>query len=364
MPRSNNPSGAPRPSDELDGRRAAILDAVVTEYIETAQPVGSATVARSAGVGVSPATVRAEMVALEREGYLAQPHTSAGRIPTDRGYRFFVDHLAEPGILGPAQRTQVSTFFEQVHGEMEDVLERTSSLLAHMTSHAAVVVGPSHDTAHILSAQVLSLSSHVVLVVVVLDDGAVEKATLELDDDTSESVVQAASVALGERLAGRALNAVAVEPTHAGAAAADVLVVRATEAVAALAARREPEQVFIGGSSQVAENFEAVDTVRSVLAILEQQLVVVDLLHEVLGRGLSVAIGEEHGYEPLASCAVVVAPISVEGAPGGVVGILGPTRMNYPGAIAAAGVVSERLGQRLESVRRGDGEPADEHDRG
>src|SRR5580692_4314737 len=149
MSRSNTPPGAPRPLDELDGRRAAILDAVVAEYIETAQPVGSATVSRATTVAVSPATVRAEMVALEREGYLTQPHTSAGRIPTDLGYRFFVDHLAEPGVLDPTQRSQVARFFNHVQGEMEEVLERTSALLAELTSHAAVVVGPSHDAARI-----------------------------------------------------------------------------------------------------------------------------------------------------------------------------------------------------------------------
>jgi heat-inducible transcriptional repressor len=356
MSRAHNPSGATRPHDELDGRRAAILEAVVAEYVETAQPVGSATVARSAAVGVSPATVRAEMVALEREGYLTQPHTSAGRIPTDRGYRFFVDHLAEPGILGPSQRTQVARFFDQVHGEMEDVLERTSALLAELTSHAAVVVGPPHATASILSAHAVALAPRVVLVVVVLDDGAVEKATLELDEDVRESAVAAASAHLQERLAGRALNQVDVtEPAGVDAVAAGV-VVRSLEAIVAIGARRAPEEIFIGGSSRLAASFDAVDTVRSVLAILEQQLVVVDLLQDVLGRGLSVAIGEEHGYEPLASCAVIVAPISLEGSPGGVVGILGPTRMNYPGAMAAAEVVSSRLTHRLEAHRHGEPE--------
>ena len=101
-------------------RKAAILEAVVTEYIGTAQPVGSQHVADAAGVKVSSATVRSEMAALEHEGYLVQPHTSAGRIPTDKGYRFFVDHLAEPGVLGPAQRQKVRRFFDQVHGEMEE----------------------------------------------------------------------------------------------------------------------------------------------------------------------------------------------------------------------------------------------------
>ena len=354
MTPANNPAGSPRPNDELDGRRAAILDAVVAEYIETAQPVGSTAVSKAATGAGSPATVRAEMVALEREGYLTQPHTSAGRIPTDRGYRFFVDHLAEPGILGPSQRTQVSAFFDHVHGEMEDVLERTSSLLAELTSHAAVVVGPPHATSTILSVHTVALASSVVLVVVVLDDGAVEKATLELVEEVGDAAVVVATSILRERMEGVALNRVDLGVPDGLDPHVARLVARALEAVVAIGTRHEPEEVFIGGSSRLAASFDAVETVRSVLAILEQQLVVVDLLNDVLARGFSVAIGEEHGYEPLASCAVIVAPISIEGAPGGVVGILGPTRMNYPSAIAAAEVVSSRLSRRMEAARHGE----------
>jgi heat-inducible transcriptional repressor len=361
MPPTHASPRSPAPPDELDGRRAAILDAVVAEYVATAQPVGSATVAKAPKVAVSPATVRAEMVALEREGYLTQPHTSAGRVPTDRGYRFFVDHLAEPGILGAVERTRVSSFFDHLHGEMEEVLERTSSMLAELTSHAAVVVGPMHDAATILSVQVVALARCVVLVVVVLDDGAVEKATIELDEDVEPATLEAATAALRARLEGVALKQVPLADPATGLGATARLVGRLEDAVTAMAARREPEQVFIGGSSRLAASFDAVDTVRNVLQILEQQLVVVDLLNDVLQRGLSVAIGEEHGYEPLASCALVVAPISVEGAPGGVVGILGPTRMNYPSAIAAADAVSTQLGHRLESARHGEGEHEHPH---
>jgi heat-inducible transcriptional repressor len=362
MPRANASQGVNRPTDELDGRRAAILDAVVTEYIETAQPVGSATVARAAKVGVSPATVRAEMVALEREGYLTQPHTSAGRIPTDRGYRFFVDHLAEPGTLGPAQRTQVSAFFDHVRGEMEDVLERTSSLLTDLTSQAAVVVGPSHDTATIRSVQLVGLAARVVLVVVVLDDGAIEKATLELDEDVDDDDIAAASVLLAAAFEHSSLRDVAPGLDGDGPTAVSKLVARGTASLARLAQRPEPDSIFIGGSSKIAGSFEAVETVRDVLAILEQQLVVVSLLNDVLGKGLSVAIGGEHGFAPLASCAVIVAPISVDGAHAGAVGILGPTRMNYPEAMAAAEVVSNRLGERLGSQLHPDAD-AEDHDR-
>ena len=143
----------PGAAEELDARKSAILNAVVTEHVETAQPVGSSHV--SVGVGVSSATVRSEMSALEREGFLLQPHTSAGRIPTDRGYRYFVDHLSRPGVLGPVQNRQVRAFYAHVHGEVEEMLERTSRLLAGLTDHVSVVFGRSHETAAVRSVQIV-----------------------------------------------------------------------------------------------------------------------------------------------------------------------------------------------------------------
>jgi heat-inducible transcriptional repressor len=330
----------------LNDRRAAILEAVVTEYIGTAEPVGSSHVANAPGVQVSSATVRSEMVALEREGYLVQPHTSAGRIPTDKGYRFFVDQLTGPGVLGPIQRKQVTQFFNQVHGEMETVLEQASGLLSELTSYAAVVVGPSHETASIRSVQVVGLSPLHALLVVVLSDGAVEKRTIDLQAETSEDVLARAGTQLASHLVGRTLAQPWTVPSS-GSAEVDQLVTSAHAAFDSLEGGMDADQVFVGGPARLAESFDAVETVRSVLAILEQQLVVVSLLRDVLDRGLSVAIGTEHGFEPLSSCAVVVAPMSIDGQDLGAVGLLGPTRMDYARAMAAAHVVGERLGQRL-----------------
>src|SRR5664280_2112745 len=136
-------SDQPHPAaGDLDARKAAILNAVVSEYIGSAQPVGSQHVVDAPGVSVSSATVRSDMAALERDGYLAQPHTSAGRIPTDKGYRFFVDQLGGPGPLDPGGRQQVRQFFDHAHGEIEQMLERTSGLLADLTDCTAMVVGP------------------------------------------------------------------------------------------------------------------------------------------------------------------------------------------------------------------------------
>jgi heat shock gene repressor HrcA len=166
-------------NQDVDERKAAILRSVVEEYIETAQPVGSGHVARTSGLAVSPATVRNEMTALESEGYLRQPHTSAGRVPTDKGYRFFVDGIAEPGTLGVGQRQQVRSFFASAHGALEEMLQDTSRLLSSLTDNAAVVVGRAHEEAGIRSVQLVGLGSGTALVVAVLANGVVEKATLE-----------------------------------------------------------------------------------------------------------------------------------------------------------------------------------------
>src|SRR5487761_553513 len=143
---------------ELDDRKATILKAVVVEHIDTAQPVGSSAVAASADLDVSSATVRSEMVALEREGFLAQPHTSAGRVPTDKGYRYFVDHL-QSGVLGSVQQKQIKEFFAHVRGEVEDVLEQTSLLLSQLTTYTSVVVGSGHSHATVLSVQLVNLDA-------------------------------------------------------------------------------------------------------------------------------------------------------------------------------------------------------------
>ncbi|MFM7827520.1 MAG: heat-inducible transcriptional repressor HrcA, partial [Acidimicrobiaceae bacterium] len=131
----------------LDDRKTAILRAVVEEYIATAQPVGSAHIAKNRNLAVSSATVRNDMASLEREGYLMHPHTSAGRIPTDKGYRFFVDNLVPNGVLGSIEQAKVGSFFETAHFRLEETLQRTSMLLAQLTNYASVVIGPTAEVA-------------------------------------------------------------------------------------------------------------------------------------------------------------------------------------------------------------------------
>ncbi len=207
---------------------------------------------------------------------------------------------------------------------------------------ASLVVGPPPDRATVRSVQVVPLSNRVAVVVAVMSNGAVENETIELAGDVSDMRTAAATAHLQQVLGGGVIERSALPSS--GDAEVDELCVLAHSALIE-ASHREP--VYVGGTSVVAQSFDAVETVRNVLQTLEQQYVMVSLVRDVLSRGLSVAIGAEHGVELLAACSVVVAPVVVDGQHVGSIGILGPTRMNYPRAMATVEVVSDRLGRHL-----------------
>lgn len=331
----------------LEDRKAAILSAVVEEYIDTAQPVGSARIAGSGDVGVSAATVRNELSSLEEQGYLVQPHTSAGRVPTEKAYRFFVDRMDGPGPLDAADREQVQAFFRRSHREMEQMLADTSSLLSDLTGSAAVVLAPDRDHQEVRSVQVVGLTRDLALLVMVMANGTVEKHTLELAGssvDPSEATLAIAAAHLSAALIGHSLSAVPGTPATGDDKVDAVLAVVS----GVLEARTESaERAFVGGTSRVAAAFSEVERVRQVLDVLERQFIVVTMIRDVIDRGMSVAIGTETGLEPLADCSLVVAPYEIDGETAGSIGVLGPTRMDYSQALATVAVVGRRLGDRL-----------------
>lgn len=330
---------------QLDQRKAAILRAVVQQYIETAQPVGSSTVSARADVAVSSATVRNDMTQLERDGYLAQPHTSAGRVPTEKGYRFFVDNLAGPGPLNPNGVRMVREFFATTHGELEQMLSETSRLLSDVTGTAAVVVGEPVEVATIRSVQLIDLTPRALLGVMVMSNGVIVKRTVELDHDVDADALEAAQRLMSDATSGRSLKVLGewAQPVeHPGAALATVAAGALREA-----ANAESHQMFVDGRSHIAGSFDARETIEAVLGILEQQFVVVSLLKELVDNGLAVSIGSESGVANLADCSLVVAPYDAGGEPAGAIAVLGPTRMNYPETLSAVAVVSQRLSRLL-----------------
>jgi heat-inducible transcriptional repressor len=334
---------------ELDDRKAAVLRAIVEEYVETATPVGSQTVARSRSLGVSSATIRNDMTILEREGYIVQPHTSAGRIPTDQGYRYFVDRFARSDALDVEHRGAVSDFFASTHRALEDLLHETSQMLARLSRHAAMVVGPAPEHAVIRSAQLVSLHAGTLLLVVVLSNGVVEREVLTVDGALDDATVTAAAAALDQRLRGQAWGTIP-EPWTNGDPQVDALVGVALQGLASLEGSVHPEPLYVGGASRLAAEYDAFSTAEAsarLLELLEHQVVVVSLVRELLDQGLTVRIGSENPLDELRECAIVVAPYEVDGRPAGLVGVLGPTRMDYRHALSAVSAVSHQLGRHL-----------------
>ena len=339
----------------LDDRKSAVLRAVVQSYIETALPVGSGNVAGAPGVEVSPATVRNDMTFLEHEGYLTQPHTSAGRIPTEKGYRFFVDQLGVPTELDEPKAQQVGQFFAHAHGELEGLFQEASTHLARLTSTTALTVGERGSRVSIRSVQLVSLSDRLVVAVAVLSNGMLAKRTVELADDLDDAQLAVATSVLSARLEGCSVDDVVagtipsvaeVAPRVAPDSPAVALV---GEVIVGLSASwaEDHTELYVDGASNMARSFEEVETLHRVLALLEQQVVVVGLLRELIERGLSVAIGSETGLSPLSECSLVVAPVMVGSGRAATLAVLGPTRMNYSDTLSAVDTVSRQLTRAL-----------------
>lgn len=339
---------------ELDDRKAAVLRAIVEEHVVTAQPVGSQTVARLSGMNVSSATIRNEMTVLEREGYIMAPHPSAGRVPTDLGYRYFVDHFTRQGSLPAHQRRAVADFFRlfaSAHRVLDDLLYETSQLLARVSLHTAVVVGPHSpsETTTVRTVQLVGLQPSVVLVLAVLSNGHVEKCAIHLGAEVDDATVAAAGALLRTQLSDSRWGHLPEVP-RTGDAATDHL---AQEARAALVTRGEHENaepLYVGGASWLAaeqEAFPESTTAARLLELLERQVELVSLVRELLAQGPTVSIGSENPIDELRDCSIVIAPYRVEGEVAGTVGVLGPTRMDYRTALAAVEEVSQQLGRVL-----------------
>ncbi|MPZ73158.1 MAG: heat-inducible transcription repressor HrcA [Nitriliruptorales bacterium] len=339
----------------LDERRAAILNAIVQDYVRGGEPVGSKRLVEEWNLGVSPATVRSDMAALEEAGLITHPHTSAGRIPTDAGYRHFVDGLT---ATEPLRSEQAAALENLLMGspDLEELLRRTSSVLSRLTRFAALVVAPRLDRSRLRHIELVHLAPTSVLAVLIVDTGRVEKRMLELDAPVAEHDVQRARHAINDAAAN--LPVAQAPDVVAGVAAGAPAEVRPLiEAVAAavrkgLASAMAGDQLFVGGSANMAGGgyFERLEQVKSVFETLEEQVVVLQVLREALEDDPAVRIGTELPLVELAACSVVAARYSATGGSGGTVGVLGPTRMDYPRTLAAVQAVASSLEKALAEL--------------
>ena len=335
----------------LEDRKLEVLRAIVTDFVSSNEPVGSKALAERHGLGVSPATVRNDMAALEDEGYITHPHTSAGRIPTDRGYRLFVDRLSTVKPLSSAEKRAIQSFLEGA-ADLDDVVRRTVRLLAQLTQQVAVVQYPSLSRSAVRHLEIVHLAPSRLLLVLITDTGRVEQRVLELPAVLSEDDVSQLRHSFGSRLHGSRLvdvpAALADLPDAAPPAIRPVLTSVMSVVLETLVERPE-ERVVLGGTANLTRS--ALDfprTLRPVLESLEEQVVLLKLLGEVNDpTAVTVRIGEENSVEGLRSTSVVTIGYGPEQGAYAGLGVLGPTRMDYAGNISSVRAVARYVGDLL-----------------
>jgi heat-inducible transcriptional repressor len=333
----------------LDDRKLAVLRAVVEDYVSTMEPVGSKSLVDRHHLDVSPATIRNDMAVLEEQGYIAQPHTSAGRIPTDKGYRLFVDRLSGVKPLSAAERRAIETFLAGAY-DLDDVVMRTVRLLAQLTRQVAVVQYPSLTRSAIRHVELVPLAAKRLLLVLITDTGRVEQRTVELPGPIDEDAVTQLRAVLNACLDGRMLTEVAsvvaelperVQPQDRPNAAAVFSVI-----LESLAGRNE-EKIVVGGASNLTPA-DFSKGLRAVLESLEEQVVLMRLLGEAVDQSsLTVRIGAENPVAGLRSTSVVAVGYGTGDQALARMGVLGPTRMDYPTAMGAVRAVARYVGQIL-----------------
>ncbi len=343
----------------LDERKSAILKAIVQDYVRAGEPVGSKRLVEDNSLGVSAATVRAEMAALEEAGFITHPHTSAGRVPTDKGYRYFVDTLTATAPLQPEHAAALEGLLLG-SSDLEDLLRRTSSALSRLTRFAALVVAPRLDRSRLRHVELVQLGPNSVMAVIIVDTGRVEKRMLDLDAPVAEHDVQRARHAVNEAAAGLRLHQ-APDVVAGVATGAPTEVRPLVDAVAgavrsAVGGGPAGEQLFVGGTANIAGAgyFDRLEQVKGVVETLEEQVVVLEMLRDALEESdPGVRIGGELPLVELAACSVVAARYETTGGSAGSLGVLGPTRMDYPRTLAAVQAVASSLEKALAELTGG-----------
>ncbi len=328
-----------------EDRKLSVLRAIVEDYVETREPVGSKALVERHALGVSSATIRNDMAALEEEGLIAQPHTSAGRVPTDAGYRLFVDRLSSVKPLTQAEKRAISTLLTDAV-DLDDVLDRTVRALATLTRQVAVVQYPSLSRSAVRHVELVPLMPGRLLVVLITDTGRVEQRTVEVDPQVTDQLVGELRARLNASLAGRRLDQVAaLLGETAGAFRPEdrelvACVVTALED--ALSSQREDRFVLAGTAHLARSPLDFPQSIGPVLEAIEEQVVLLRLLGEMADdptSGVSVRIGHEIHHQGLLETSVISSGYG-SGTQVARLGVLGPTRMDYPTTMAAVRAVA------------------------
>lgn len=340
----------------LTERQLLILHAIVDDYIRSAEPVGSRSISKREDITFSPATIRNDMADLEELGFLEKPHSSAGRIPSQKGYRFYVDHLLLPHHLTNSERLDIRSGFDERIRELEEVIQHSARVLSSMTSYISVVLGPEMFETSLTSIQIIPLSKGSATVIVVTDTGHVESQTIAIPDGIEAAELERTVNILNERLKGVPLYKLRKKLQYE---VADVLRlhVRNYEHVMNLLMAsfemEKHEKLFYSGKTNLLTQpeFKDVEKIRMLLNMLEEDATMLQIL-KTPHTGVQVKIGEENQLEAFDHCSLITATYSIGGKQMGTIGILGPTRMEYRRVIGVVDTLSKDLTKLLTNLYR------------
>jgi heat-inducible transcriptional repressor len=343
----------------MDDRKQKVLLAIVHDYIATAEPVGSRTVAKKYKLGVSPATIRNEMADLEELGYIEQPHTSAGRIPSERGYRYYVDFLMRKQDLSQDEITLIEQEYQDKVSDIGHVINKTGVLLSQLTHYTALVMPPRIGISMLKHVQIVSMRRNHAMVVAVMDNGTVQHQMIEIPDSITVLDMETISSVLNAKLQGLSMRSIKMglirEIYSELARHRHVLDLVMTLLHDSLAPEVE-DKIYLGGVLNILNQpeFHNVEKIKTMLSIMEQEKLLCEILDDgEADEGVTVRIGGEIENWGIKECSMITAPYTVGGRKIGKLGVLGPTRMEYAKVISVVDYLTKYLSLTLERMLRG-----------
>ena len=332
---------------ELDERKQRVLKAVIDDYIESAEPVGSRALARKHDLGVSPATIRNEMADLEMLGYLQHLHTSSGRVPSSKGYRFYVDGLIPPKPVSAEEKALIDRWYKSRVQRIDQVFEETARLISAITKNVSLVLAPQMTQAQFRCLQFLPLDSRRVITVLMTDAGFIENKILEMPDGAEFEDFQRMAAVINENLAGHTLKSI---EHHALAQIRDEirdegLYDSALSIIQRALDSGKQERLYLGGTTKMLEQpeYHDVEKVKHMLMTLEEEELMKDILRAHIGDGLEVTIGQENEDSHFKDSSIITATYHLDGELLGTIAVLGPTRMEYAKAMSLLEYMNNNL---------------------
>lgn len=343
---------------ELNDRKIKILQAIILDYLETAEPVGSRTISKNYDLGVSPATIRNEMSDLEELGFILQPHTSAGRIPSDKGYRLYVDKLMNHHIDEIKNGLYIEQLFQRVD-RIELLLKNIAKMLANETNYATMVSSPQIKRTKIKNIQLIAIEDKRLLVIIVTNGNIIKNYMINLNDPVHQTMLNRLAFVLNEQLYGLTLeqiNLPLIQELKSFAGKNEDIVNKVLDAIFATIKSVDDTEIYTSGATNILKfpEFNDISKATNLIHRLEEKQVLKDIVNNVLdekGKDIKVTIGDENIIEEMKECSLVTTAYKLGGENIGFIGIIGPKRMDYENTIASLSSLMSKMEEIINKLK-------------